>query len=238
MTGSRRSVGRPRTRLLDREGITQAARKIILTNGANALTMSSLANELKVTPSALYNHAESKLEILDWIKESIYAEIDISSFDTKHWVKGLEDWANSYLSAMLEHREMLQLVATHSGGLTKSWQMYERVTRALVDGGWPIESSLALIEALESFIFGTAVRARFHHADADNQEVADAAPTYMEAIRARASIDEDAERSALFRIGFYSILSWSAEQLRVDLDDEGAPDANKPHPIHPSAADA
>lgn len=227
MTAVRRSVGRPRIRLLDREGITQAAQNIILTKGVGALTMTSLATELGVTASALYNHADSKAEILDWIRQSIFAEIDTSSFGTKHWVKALEDWAHNYLNVVVEHRALLQILVTNgSGGPAQAWTMYEAVAQALIDGGWPVESVLTLIESLEAFIFGSTVKEHFHQSDIAAPGIDSAAPTYLRALQSRADISVAAEKDALFRIGFYAILTWSAGQLGVELDDETTPRAN------------
>lgn len=227
MTVVRRSVGRPRTRLLDREGITQAAQNIIVAKGIGALTMTSLATELGVTASALYNHADSKAEILDWIRESIFAEIDTSSFATKHWVKALEDWAHSYLNVVVDHRALLQILATTgSGGPAGALTMYEHVTQALIDGGWPVESVLTLIESLEAFIFGSTVKEHFHQADIEARGIESAAPTYLRALQSRANVDVAAEKDALFRIGFNAILTWSAGQLGVELDDGATPRAD------------
>ncbi|MDJ1371918.1 TetR/AcrR family transcriptional regulator [Gulosibacter molinativorax] len=224
MNESRRAVGRPRTRLLNREGITQAARQILLSRGDEGLTMTSLAKELGVTPSALYNHASSKLEILAWVQESVFSEIDYSAVDSKPWAEALEDWAHSYLDVAVKHRKLLQalppiLPADRPG----TWPMYERIVSALVEGGWPIESCVSVIEALEAYIYGCSVREPFHAVDIDNPELNDTAPTYRAALAAREDDGVAAEKDALFRIGFSSILTWSAEQLGVTLDAETAP---------------
>lgn len=219
MTSSRRSVGRPRTRLLDRDGITQAAKDIVMSKGANALTMTSLATALGVTPSALYNHAESKLEILDWIRESIYAGIDLTALDEKPLVEALEDWAVNYLSVVVSHRQLLQLLATSgSGGPATSLEMYERVTSALLRAGWPLESCVALIESLEAFIFGATVKEFFHQRNIDETDISALAPNYQTALMSRAEVDVEARKEALFRVGLRAILTWNAEQLGVELD--------------------
>ncbi|MGO1544123.1 MAG: TetR/AcrR family transcriptional regulator [Gulosibacter sp.] len=218
MAGTRRPAGRPRTNLLTRAGITAAARDLIVTRGADALTMTSLANELSVTPSALYNHADSKREILIWVEDEVIGEIDISAFETKTWVKGLEAWAQSYLKVLVTHRELILLLATQPANESpNAWRMYERVTTALVEGGWPIESTLSLIESLEAFIFGSALKEEVREGVLDKRDLLEIAPTYAASVDARGDIDAPLSSDALFRIGFYSILTWSAEQLGVDL---------------------
>ncbi|KAB1640473.1 TetR family transcriptional regulator [Gulosibacter chungangensis] len=221
MTGSRRSVGRPRTRLLDRDGITLAAKNIVTSNGVNALTMASLASALGVTPSALYNHAESKFEILDWIRESIYDGIDVSAFDTKPLPEALEDWAVNYLEAVVTHRQLLQLLAiSRTSGPEKSLEMYERVTTALTDNGWPLESCVLLIESIEAFIFGATVKEFFHQRNIEEHDISAIAPTYQDALERRAQVDCEAKKEEFFRVGVRAILTWNAEQLGVTIDSE------------------
>lgn len=181
--------------------------------------MTSLANELGVTPSAIYNHAASKQEILDRVRESVFAEIDSSAFDSQHWVKALEEWAQSYLSVVLKNRQLLQALASSPlAGPAKGWPMYERVTSALVKSGWPPAASLSLIEAIEAFIFGSTVKEAFHQSEIENDDVGAIAPTYWEALKARQDSEVSATRSELFRIGLGAILTWSAERAGINLD--------------------
>lgn len=186
--------------------------------------MTTLAKELGVTASALYNHAESKAEILDWLRQTIFAEIDLTSFDTKDWVTGLEDWAHSYRNVVREHRTLLQaLASTPSAGPPTTWRMYERVTVALTANGWPLESCLPLIESIEAFIFGSVVKDNFHQHAADHTDAATHAPTFLAALNARPTTDTTLAKEAYFRTGFYSVLTWNAEQLGIDISRETAP---------------
>ncbi|MFD2759340.1 TetR/AcrR family transcriptional regulator [Gulosibacter faecalis] len=214
MAGNRRPAGRPRTRILGREVITEAARKIIATNGVQAFTMTQLAARLNVTPSAVYNHADSKLEILRWIEDSIMGEIDVTPFDEKPWREALKLWARSYRDTMAKHSELITAIATTE--VLESPQtvaMYERVTQALVEAGWPLESIVPLITALESFIYGNAIN---EHAPEDVYavgELARYAPTFSKAVEAQPERSQHAINDELFDIGFEAIVTWTQEHF-------------------------
>lgn len=216
MAGNRRPAGRPRTRILGREVITDAARKIIATNGVQAFTMTQLAARLNVTPSAVYNHADSKLEILRWIEDAIMGEVDTSAFDTKPWREALKDWARSYRDTMAKHAELITAIATTE--VIESPQtvaMYETVTTVLVAAGWPLDSVVPLITALESFIYGNAIN---EHAPEDIYnvgELAGYAPTFSKAVEAQPERSQHDVNDELFDIGFEAIVSWSYDHYVV-----------------------
>ncbi|SJM62925.1 TetR/AcrR family transcriptional regulator [Gulosibacter sp. 10] len=216
MSGTGRPAGRPRTSVLNRELITETARTIIEKSGAQALTMTVLARKLSVTPSALYNHAASKHEILRWIEDAVMSEIDVDAFDSRPWPEALEEWARSYRDVLLANHELLVPVATtevsHS---PHSIAMYERVTRALGDAGWPVDECLPLIFSLESFIYGSALNAQAPEDVYDTGAFESAAPSFAAAVAAGSHNAEAFEE--LFRIGLRAIIAWNADRAGVPL---------------------
>lgn len=218
MAGNRRPAGRPRTRILNREVITVAARRIISTDGVPALTMTRLAQKLSVTPSALYNHATSKQEIMRWIEDSVMGEIDASAFETSDWLTGLRAWARSYRDVMSAHSELIGALATVE--VTESPRtvaMYERVAAGLVKGGWPIRSVVPLIITLESFIYGAAFNDHAPENVYDTGALSDLAPTFASAVEAQRGRDLRAINDDLFEIGFDAIVDKAAERVGVAL---------------------
>ena len=93
---TKRTAGRPHQRVLTRQNITEAALAVIGTNGYGGFTMSSLAGKLHVAPSALYNHAASKQEVLRWIQDDLMAKVDVSGFTAGPWEDAVRSWARSY----------------------------------------------------------------------------------------------------------------------------------------------
>lgn len=218
MAGNRRPAGRPRTRILNREVITSAARRIIAIDGVPALTMTRLAQRLSVTPSALYNHATSKQEILRWIEDSVMGEIDASAFETTDWHTALREWARSYRDVMSAHSELIGALATvEVAESPRTVAMYEKVAAGLAAGGWPIASVVPLILTLESFIYGAAFNDHAPENVYDTGGLSDLAPTFARAVEAQRGRDLRAINHELFEIGFDAIVDQTAERAGVPM---------------------
>lgn len=217
MVGTRRPAGRPRTRILNREVITEAARRIITSDGVPALTMTRLAQRLSVTPSALYNHATAKQEILRWIVDSIMGEVDASAFATQPWRGALRSWAANYRDVMAAHAELISSVATlEVTDSPRTVAMYEQVVAGLVDAGFPLESCLPFIAALESFIYGAAFNELAPDNIFDPGSAGSQAPTFVAAVDASQQGRGHREiNDELFDIGFTAIVDKTAERLGV-----------------------
>ena len=218
MAGNRRPAGRPRTRILNREVITDAARRIISVDGVPALTMTRLAHKLSVTPSALYNHAASKQEILRWIEDSVMGEIDATAFGTENWLDALHEWARNYRDVMASHAELIAAIATiEVTDSPRTVAMYEAVTKGLVGGGWPIQNCVPLITTLESFIYGAAFNEHAPEDVYDAGSLASEAPNFSAAVNAQRGRDLRAVNDELFEIGFGAIVDAAAARSGVPL---------------------
>lgn len=157
---TRRRAGRPRSVVLDRELIARAALKLVSTQGYSTLTMSAVAKSLGVSPSALYNHVDSKQELMQWIQEIVMDEVDSSVFATHALDQALFRWAQSYRDVFAEHAPLIPMIAVLPvSGSPRTLEMYEAVAGGFVRAGWKQEAIIPAIVALESFIFGSALDA-------------------------------------------------------------------------------
>jgi len=157
MTTPRRA-GRPRTAILSRERITQHALELVVEAGYESLTMQRLAKSLSVSPSALYNHVDSKQDLLQWIQELVMDDVDRECFDAMELDRALETWAVSYRDVFAEHVPLIPIIAVLPvSGSPKTLVMYERVAQSLHEFGIAEERIVPIIVALESFIFGSAI---------------------------------------------------------------------------------
>lgn len=207
-SAQRRPVGRPRTRILGRAVITAAARRIIATHGVRALTMTRLAQALGVTPSAVYNHARSKHEILRWIEDDVMGEVETRAFDVLPWHEALRVWAHSYRETLAKHPELITALATTEVlESPHTVRMYERVTRCLVEAGLPLPAVLPLITALEWLIHGTAVNEHAPENVYEVGELASIAPTFTGALRAWEPRGPGSNERDLFDMVFDAIVS-------------------------------
>ena len=156
----RRRAGRPRSVVLDRELIARAALKLVVAGGYSTLTMSALAKSLSVSPSALYNHVESKQEIMQWIQEIVMDGVDSTVFETLPLGEALTAWAVTYRDIFAGHAPLIPLIAVLPvSDSPRTLEMYEAVAAGFERAGYAPQHIVPAIVALESFIFGSALDA-------------------------------------------------------------------------------
>ncbi|WP_159612530.1 TetR/AcrR family transcriptional regulator [Glutamicibacter sp. JC586] len=184
-SGTRRA-GRPRTAVLTRERITVNALELVSDDGYESLTMQRLAKSLGVSPSALYNHVESKHALMQWIQELIMTEVDTSVFDTKPLRDALISWSTNYRNIFSRHIPLIPIIAvlpvSDSPG---TLEMYERVAQGLTSYGLKEEAIIPTIVALESFIFGSAMDTAAPHDIFDTSNHQDLTPHFTKAVAAQ-----------------------------------------------------
>lgn len=177
--------------------------ELIKVRGYAALTMAALARQLGVAPSALYNHVNSKRQLLLWIQDHVNREIDCSDFGARPWDEALESWAHSYRDAYARYSPLVPVIAvTPIAGSPHTVAMYEQVAAGLRAGGWPDDQIVDVVVAVESFILGSAMDAA---APDDIFDVPSAqAPVLAEVVGAR--VGRDAARAA-FELGLATVLA-------------------------------
>ena len=146
--------------MLQRGKIAAAALELVGNRGYQALTMSAVARELGVSPSALYNHVESKQQLLQWIQELVMARVESKAFHTQDIGAALRAWATSYRNVFAAHAPLIPVIAILPvAGSPNTLLMYEEVAAGMDRAGWPRADIVPTIVALESFIFGSALDA-------------------------------------------------------------------------------
>jgi len=88
---------------LTRSAVVDRAMQLADAAGLDALTIRKLAQELGVTPMALYWHFRSKDELLDGLAERVWSEIDIDVDDAAPWPDQLRGLLESLLRVLRVH---------------------------------------------------------------------------------------------------------------------------------------
>jgi AcrR family transcriptional regulator len=148
-------VGRPRTPLLDRRRIGAAALRLADEKGA--LTIPALARALGVAPSALYHHVSGRDEIVALMRAELVLTTGHDHDWSQPWDRVLEGWARTYLSAFAAHPGAVPLLAVAPLAEPFMHAMYERVAELLLDAGFAPDRVMPVINALESFLLGSAL---------------------------------------------------------------------------------
>ncbi len=101
---------RPR---LSKSAVTERALKLADADGLDALTIRKLAQDLGVTPMALYGHFRSKEELLEGVAERVWGEIDVNTDRSAPWPERLAGILRSLVSVLRAHPSAPRLVLQH-----------------------------------------------------------------------------------------------------------------------------
>ena len=101
---------RPR---LSKRAVTERALKLADADGLDALTIRKLAQDLGVTPMALYWHFRSKEDLLEGVAEQVWGEIDVNVDPQAPWWAQLQRLLESLVSVLRVHPSAPQLLLEH-----------------------------------------------------------------------------------------------------------------------------
>ena len=101
---------RPR---LSKRAVTDRVLKLADTGGLDALTIRKLAQDLGVTPMALYWHFRSKEELLLGVAERVWGEIDVDVDPSAPWFDQLRGLLESLVRVLRAHPSAPRLVLEH-----------------------------------------------------------------------------------------------------------------------------
>jgi TetR/AcrR family transcriptional regulator, tetracycline repressor protein len=104
------SEGRAR---LSKATVTDRALKLADADGLEALTIRKLAQDLGVTPMALYWHFRSKEDLLEGVAEQIWSEIDVPVDPSVPWPVQLQGGLESLIGVLRAHPAAPQLLLEH-----------------------------------------------------------------------------------------------------------------------------
>jgi TetR/AcrR family transcriptional regulator, tetracycline repressor protein len=103
-------AARPR---LSQGAVTGRALRLADAAGLDALTIRKLAQDLGVTPMALYWHFRSKEELLEGMAERVWSEIDVNVDPSAPWPDQLRGILESLVGVLRAHPSAPQLLLEH-----------------------------------------------------------------------------------------------------------------------------
>lgn len=163
MNKVKRGVGRPVRPVLNRKMIAEHALALATESGFERLTMNQLAQTMGVAASALYNHIDSKADLILLIQDALVSQVSVQGM--RHLLEckvpleiALEDWARSYRKVFAAYPSLIPLIAvTPVSEAPQTSRMYNIVSEGLLSAGIPAEEIINVIVAFESFLFGSAL---------------------------------------------------------------------------------
>ncbi|GLX00404.1 TetR/AcrR family transcriptional regulator C-terminal domain-containing protein [Microtetraspora sp. NBRC 16547] len=157
MSRHTRPAGRPRRAILSAEAIYRAALDLIDGEGIEAFSLVRLAKALGVRMPSLYNHVDSREQVVHGVRILLAAEMDWSPLGRLTWDQVLAEWARSYRAVFAEHPNTVKLLATTPVRTSEVLDQYELVVASLEDAGWRSDQVIWILTTLEAFILGSAL---------------------------------------------------------------------------------
>jgi TetR/AcrR family tetracycline transcriptional repressor len=127
-----------RTRLSKR-AVVDHALKLADADGLDALTVRKLAQDLGVTPMALYWHFRSKDDLLEGMAEQIWGEIEVNVDPALPWWVQLRGGLESLLRVLRAHPSAPQLVLEHEKRNEAALRATEAALEILASAGFDPE---------------------------------------------------------------------------------------------------
>lgn len=142
---------------LTRAMLTEAALRIVDSEGLDALSMRRLGSELRVDAMAAYRHIPNKGALLDEVVEAVMSEIDPDAVDVSlPWQDQLRSLARSYLATLRAHPHAAPLIAERSLRTAGSLRVVEKALRIMADAGAELGDAIATIDAIGLLSSGIA----------------------------------------------------------------------------------
>jgi AcrR family transcriptional regulator len=148
-----RGPGRPPLGL---RRIIDAAIEILDDEGADALSMRTLATRLGSSTATLYRHINSKDEILAHITDRIIGETHLDETPYPTWQHACRAGAIALYTALTQHPNAIPQLAKHVPAGPSALHARERSIAMLLAAGFPPELAARGYTALAHFVIGFA----------------------------------------------------------------------------------
>ncbi|NUP18938.1 MAG: TetR/AcrR family transcriptional regulator [Streptomyces sp.] len=158
----RRSPGRPPVPL---ERIVDAAVQIVDEQGADALSMRTLAQRLGSGTATLYRHFDSRAALVAHVVDRMFGGIEIS--DDELAAMGWRDACRTAVQAMFDavsrHENVAPLLVEGIPVGPNAMAVRERCVAVLLADGFPPQVAAQAYATLSRYVLGFAIQIRGHH---------------------------------------------------------------------------
>ena len=164
---NRRSPGRPP---LPVDRIITTALQIVDDDGADALSMRTLAQRLDSGTATLYRHFASRTEMIAHVVDHVFGtiELDMAKLSAMPWQDACKAAAHSMLHALRDHPNIAPLLAEAVPTGQHALATREKLIALLLDNGFPPPLAARTYATLARYILGFAIQLTGTTADRDD----------------------------------------------------------------------
>src|SRR5215217_694192 len=142
---------------LTRQRVVAEALAVIAEDGAQALTMRSLAARLGVVPSALYHHVGNKEQLQDLLLDGVLAEVDVHLDPSQPWTEQLKLLAHRLRQVLEDHPGVAAILKTRDPLGPHSLALAEAFLLPLQAAGFADREAGLAFSLLVDYTIGFAV---------------------------------------------------------------------------------
>jgi AcrR family transcriptional regulator len=148
------------------ERLITTAIAIVDEQGADALSMRSLASALGSGTATLYRHFASRAELIAAVVDTVLGEVSVeaSSWSDASWRQACEGAANTLFTVFTQHPNVAPLLIDQIPSGPHAAAAREQVIGALLAGGFSPRDAAKTYTTLSRFVLGFAIQARGTHA--------------------------------------------------------------------------
>ncbi len=142
---------------LTREAVVERALEIGTAEGLEAVSLRRLAQELGVTPMALYRHVRDKQDLINAMTEVVLGGIDPTAGvgEQVSWTEGLRLVIDNYKEQLDARPLALPLSIAYTGdGPPSFWRVLEQLLAGLLDAGFARRDAIVLIRIISNLLAG------------------------------------------------------------------------------------
>lgn len=151
-----RANNRPAPQQLSEQDIVDAALRLIRKNGADKLSMRTLAAQLGVTPMAIYYHVPSKQALLDLVIDSVLSNVPMPTPSPERWQAQMKALSVTAWHLINAYPDLSRIMISRPGN--KSTRALARYSISiLVAAGFEERDAALAIAAYHTYMLGAYV---------------------------------------------------------------------------------
>jgi AcrR family transcriptional regulator len=154
---TRRSRGRPAVPL---DRILATALQLVDEEGAEALSMRTLAQRLESGTATLYRHFGNRATLVTHVIDRVFGEVDLdaAALADLTWDQACRTVAKAMFETLGRHRRIAPLLIEQTPTGPNAMLLRERCLAVLLDGGFPPEFAARAYATLARYVLGFAIQ--------------------------------------------------------------------------------
>jgi TetR/AcrR family transcriptional regulator, tetracycline repressor protein len=142
------------------ERIVAAGLELVDAQGAQALSMRTLAQTLESGTATLYRHFANRAQLVAQVVDRLFGEVQLNAgvLADQTWQQSCEDMATAMFDALSRHPHVAQLIAEQTPRGPHAMAVRETCLSVLLSNGFSPELAARSYATLSRFVLGFAIQ--------------------------------------------------------------------------------